>query len=457
MKLLLPKIYDLAPIWLQNAMVTVAGYRNSKSRYGKVYFKHKEFLRNFDAWPLAEKQEYQRQKFIRFVRYAYENSRFYRELYRVADINNIQRIKDLQLLPIVDKEMLRENADRVFTVPPERALEGHTGGTTGKSLVVLLTPDDMMKRMAMLDHFKERVGFQHLKMSRATFNGKHIVPPGQKKKVFWRYNHYCKQMIYSSFHITEENAGYYVESLNRFKPKALDGFFTCMVDIANYIERHDIRLDFQPLAIFPTAETLTQPGRELLERVFNCKVYDQYASSEGAPFVTECEHQNLHVELASGVFENLEQGSDEVVVTSFTTHGTPLIRYRIGDSFRFAPPDSACPCGMRSPLVERIQGRNLDFLYTAEGAKVNAGNVANLFKNMPNALIRAQTRQEKRGEIQVLLEVDRKVYKSEYDEILLGEFIHKFGDSTEVIIRHVDEIPREKSGKFRMIKNTVDE
>ena len=59
----------------------------------------------------------------------------------------------------------------------------------------------MMKRMAMFDHFKARVGFEHRAMKRATFNGKHIVPPAQTKKVFWRYNATCKQMIFSSFRI----------------------------------------------------------------------------------------------------------------------------------------------------------------------------------------------------------------------------------------------------------------
>src|SRR5690554_1629512 len=143
MKFSLSKVYDSSPIWLQNAMVTTAGYRNSKNRYGKAYFEHREFLKKFDALPLPEKQEYQRQELVRFVRYAYENSRFYRDLYKDADISKIQRVEDLKLLPIVDKEMLRANADNVFTIPPEGALEGHTGGTTGKSLVVLRTPEDM--------------------------------------------------------------------------------------------------------------------------------------------------------------------------------------------------------------------------------------------------------------------------------------------------------------------------
>ena len=154
-------------------------------------------------------------------------------------------------------------------------------------------------------------------------------------------------MIYSSFNLTEENMLHYVNSLNRFKPLALDGFFMSLTDIAGYIERHNIKLEFRPIAIFPTSETLTQSGRELLERVFGCKVYDQYASSEGAPFVTECPHQKLHIELASGVFENVSYNSDEVLVTSFTTHGTPLIRYDIGDSMSFESMTTMCSCGIK--------------------------------------------------------------------------------------------------------------
>ncbi|QDY44833.1 phenylacetate--CoA ligase family protein [Planococcus glaciei] len=266
-----------------------------------------------------------------------------------------------------------------------------------------------------------------------------------------------KQMIYSSFHLTEENMKYYVASLNKFKPDAIDGFFMSMCDIAGYIERHKIELNFTPIALFPTSETLTKSGRDLLERVFKCKVYDQYASSEGAPFITECEKQQLHIELASGVFEHYDEESNEVLVTSFTTHGTPLIRYRIGDSITFNDSLEPCECNITSPLVQEIQGRKLDFLYSADGAKINGGNIANLFKNMPNALIRAQTIQDTPGEVRILLEVDKRIYKDEYDDILRNEFLHKFGEKSKVDIQHVEEIPREKSGKFRMIKNNVKE
>lgn len=448
----LQQLYDRAPVLFQHLMASAAGYQNNRSRYGREYWEHRRFLEDFDTWPLERKQTFQREELKRFVRDAAQNSVFYRQLYAGIDLDNVASTEDLAQLPVVDKEMLRSNMEAVHTVPRRGAVEGHTGGTTGKSLVILMATSDSMKRMAMLDHFKHRVGFEHRKMRRATFNGKHIVPPNSRSNVFWRYNAACKQMIYSTFHITDENLGRYVEGLNKFKPQALDGFFTSMVDVANYIERHEIPLTFRPVGIFPTSETVTEAGRELLERVFQAKVYNQYASSEGAPFVTECPAGSLHVEMASGVFESADD--DEVLVTSFTTHGTPLIRYAIGDSMTFTD-RTTCACGMESEMMTSISGRKDDFLYRSDGAKINAGNVANLFKNMPNALIRAQAIQTRKDEVRLLLEVDRNLYSDTYDRLLRDEFVHKFGDGTALIIEHVEEIPRESSGKHRLIKNVV--
>ena len=449
------KIYDISPIFFQNFMTSVKGYINFKNRYGSDYLKYRDFFCEFDKLTLQEKLEYQERSLIEFVRYAYENSKFYHNLYKDIDIYSIKSISDLGKLPVVTKEMLRQNIDNCTVKNGKPSVVSHTGGTTGKSLSVVFFKDDYMQRMAMLDHFKARVGFENLKMKRATFNGKHIVPAGQKRKIFWRYNKSCKQMIYSSFHITEDNLKYYVDSLNKFKPQALDGFFTSICDVAGYIERHNIKLSFKPVAVFPTSETLTKEGRALIERVFRCKVYDQYASSEGAPFVTECENQVLHIELASGVFEKYND-TNEILVTSFTTHATPLIRYRIEDKMIFEE-ENNCSCGNNSPVVSSIEGRRLDFLYNAEGAKINAGNVSNLLKYLPNVVIRSQFVQEKMDEVLLLLEVDKDKYRAgKDDKAIMEEFRCKFGDNTKLIIQHVDSIPREKSGKFRMIKNTVE-
>ena len=451
---ILEMIYDHSPLFIQNVMCSVAGAKKYKNRYKGVYRKVRYFCKEFDSWDINRQKEYQNTKLVEFIRFSAEKSPFYAELYSKVSLDDIKCVNDLPKLPVVDKEMLRANIDKVFTISPKGSIIGHTGGTTGKSLTVRSTVEDSETCMAILDHFKSRVGFENLKMKRATFNGKHIIPPKQKSHVYWRYNAPMKQMIYSSFHLTEDKIGYYVDSLNEFKPQAIDGFFTAICDIAGYMERHGIKPEFKPVAVFPTSETLTREGRALIERVFGCKVYDQYASSEGAPFVTECPNQTLHVELNTGVFESLPDG--EILVTSFTTHGTPLIRYAIGDKMVFDTDGTKCSCGLCGPIVKEIQGRRLDFLYKPDGAKLNAGIVSNLLKYLPNSVVRSQFVQNRKDEVTILLEVDRKLFDEKATQGILDECRHTFGEDMKVNIKVVDEIPRAASGKFRMIINNVE-
>jgi len=349
--------------------------------------------------------------------------------------------------------MLRHNIEDVVTIDKSSAVEGHTGGTTGKSLTVYFTPEDMQKRMATLDHFKLQHGFENMKMKRATFMGKHIVPPGQKKKNFWRYNAAIKQMVYSSFHITEENIPYYIESLNKFKPAAIDGFVSSIYDIASYVLRNNVSIYFDLKAVFPTSETVTSEHRNVIEKAFNTKVRDQYASSEGAPFVWECENGNYHYDITSGVIETMED-SNEILVTSFTTYGTPLIRYKIGDKMIFEDQDKSCDCGFNTPLVNSIEGRVVDFLYTTKGAKINLGNIANIFKNMPNIIIKSQLVQDSLNHIMVKLALEKE-FTDKYRRMLIDEIKHKFGSDMQVDFKIVDEIKRESSGKYKLIKNKV--
>jgi len=360
----------------------------------------------------------------------------------------------LKKLPIITKELLRKNIKDVCTISKNQAIEGHTGGTTGKSLVVYFTQKGMQCRMAMLDYFKEKNGFVNIKMKRATFSGKHIIPPNSKDKVFWRDNLSIKQRFYSSFHITEENLHYYIENLNKYKPVSIDGFFSSIYEVASYIKRNNISVLFHPVAIFPTAETVTEREKAVIEDVFNCPVRNQYASSEGAPFITECQCGSLHYEVLSGIFEYFEEGSNEVLVTSFTTYGTPLIRYRIGDSILFENPGVICECGVQTPLVKEVSGRMVDFLYTTSGAKINLGNIANVFKNAPNSIIKSQIIQDLLNHLIVKIVVDNN-FNEKHPKMIIDEIKHKFGQDMNVEIEIVDDIPREKSGKYKLIVNNI--
>lgn len=450
-------LYQKMPIPVQNLMVSTKGLINYKSRYGREYYSYKDFLYEYNSWNYCKKKEYQNKELIKFIRFVYDNNKFYKNLYDANNVilDEIKSVEDIHKLPIVDKELIRSNISTAVSDIKGPFVEGHTGGTTGKSLVVKFTEKDMMRRMATLDYFKEINGFYNLKMKRASFTGQKIVPIENHKNVFWRYNSSCKQMLYSSFHVNEENLPYYVKSLNEYRPDSIDGFFTAILDIANYIDRKNINLDFTPVGIFPTSETITDSGREVIERVFKCKLYNQYASSEGAPFVYECKNGRLHVEMSSGVIEKYNE-DNEILVTSFTTHGTPLIRYKIGDTMVFNNHNNSCSCGIESDLVKSISGRSLDFLYSSNGSKINSGNIANLFKNLDDTVIKSQWIQNNINEINVNLVVTDDFYSKRNDIKLKDEFYQRFGNSSKIILNFVDDIPREPNGKFRFVKNNVD-
>jgi phenylacetate-CoA ligase len=243
-----------------------------------------------------------------------------------------------------------------------------------------------------------------------------------------------------------------------FKPEYMVGFPSSMIEIAKYgITNHIEFPDNQIKAIFPTAETVTEEVRDILESYFKTDVYDQYASSEGAPFIFECEQHHLHLELQSGIFEVLDKNnqpaqSGKLVVTSFTTHGTPLIRYDIGDEITLS--DKICNCGNNNPLIERINGRIDDYIYAPETGKINLGNISNTLKGV-YGIKKFQVIQNQLNAIDILIIIDQQIFNSKSKHSFIKNWRDRVGDKMTINLLVVDEIPNEKSGKFRLIKNNI--
>jgi phenylacetate-CoA ligase len=449
-KMLTDKLYRHSPVWFQNIIISTYGYLIFRKRYGKVYRSKFDEFRNKKNTSYASEKENQNKELIEFLNFVNENSSFYRKIFSGVDINSIRTVEDIKKLPVVDKETLRANIEDVYTIAEKDAVVSFTGGTTGKALKVLFTKEDFQTRMAYLDAFKFKLGIDPFKVTKATFSGRSLVFK-KKTKVFWRKNFIYRQRLYSTFHMNRENMPYYISDLNHYKPEVLNGFVSAIYELAEYIKRESIHLKFVPKAIFTTSETLLPVHRSLIEEVFGCKVYDQYASAEGAPFITECNAGNLHYNLDTGIIETDE--NDVMIVTSFTTRGTPLVRYNIGDRVKFK--DGNCSCGSSHPLVESIEGRKVDFLYTPSGDKISLSHLADVIKGNPNSIVKMQFVQNSRDRIELLMVIDKRVYTAEHEEKIREEMKYRFGDDMQIDIRIVEDIPKEKSGKYALIKNHI--
>ncbi len=447
-------IYCKSPIFLQNIFTSLKGYKNSSIRYTGQYDSALQEYQSFDYGNIEKLKEYQNQRVKELVSYAFAKSPFYKEFYKGIDIDSICTVEDLKKLPILEKELVRQNIDKLYAIPESEASVSNTSGTTGKSMKFYNAKFDIQRRMAYLDHFKMQHGFVHRKMKKASFTSSKVIPPNQKSNIYWRDNISVKQRIYSGFHCKGDRVKYYVENLNKYKPQAIDGYPSAIYAVAKYIVDNNVKMSFTPIAIFPTAEPLYPHYKELIEKAFGCPVRDQYASSEGAPFITECKCGKLHYCMNTGVIEFAEDG--EMIVTCFETHGTPLIRYKIGDK-AFLSKETSCECGCVMPIVERIEGRTLDFLYNQEKEKVTPVYLSLVSADFLNSMKAMQFVQNDLYSVDVYVEVDKSLYNESMNQIIVDKLHYTLGPKMDVRVHAVDEIKKDASGKFRFIVNNVAE
>ncbi|QDR79685.1 DVU_1553 family AMP-dependent CoA ligase [Sporomusa termitida] len=124
--------------------------------------------------------------------------------------------------------------------------------------------------------------------------------------------------------------------------------------------------DWSPQYILLSTDYVPQALVRELERIWRCEVYEHYGMTEmGFGGGIECAgHRGYHLRENDLYFEIIDPVSDqplpdgeygELVFTTLTRQGMPLIRYRTGDISRFIP--GQCLCGSRLRRLERIRSR----------------------------------------------------------------------------------------------------
>ncbi|MDP9960028.1 phenylacetate--CoA ligase family protein [Chryseobacterium lathyri] len=452
------KVYKILPDFLQNCMVYLYNRQAYKRRYGGEYKHFRKEKKENRTLSLEELKEYQKNRYSEFIEFVIQNSEYYKK--SIGNIENVALIENISSLPIVNKEVLRNNIETITVKTSEKLEKSKTGGTTGKSLEVKFFFRDSQERFAFLDDFRSRFGYE-LGKKTAWFSGKSLLTDRDiKKKRFWKTDFINNVRYYSTFHIKDNYLKYYVENLISYAPEYFVGFPSTILEIAKYGIANGYNFPENTVkAVFPTAETITEETRYYIEKFFKAKLYNQYASSEGAPFIIECEKGNLHLELQTGVFEVLDENdkpakSGRLIVTSFTTAATPLIRYDIGDSITLEEPDKICSCGNNNPLVKEILGRIDDFIYSVENGKINLGNVSNTLKDT-KGIIRFQAVQNKLEELDLYVVIDKEIYSKQIEKVFIGNWKDRVGNAMKIHLHYVNEIPVEGSGKYRIVKNNI--
>jgi phenylacetate-CoA ligase len=444
------KIYYCLPVFCQNIAISFYGLMLYIRRYTSVYRRYLMLFSRNKHDNLEKELSIQNKRFLKLLHYAVEKSPFYREFYRDIPLQEIKSVKDIKKLPVLRKDVLKENIGSIYTISAGKSQCFSTGGTSGIPLVVRKRSRDVQQRMAYLDAYKLIFGFRNNKMKSARFFGKKIVEDNPKKPIFWRSNYPLRQRLYSTYHLTEKNLPYYVRDLNRYKPQAIDGFVSAIYTIAKYMEENRIAPTFTPKAVFTTSETVLPYHRKTIEKVFNCPLSDQYASNEGAPFIIQCNKGSYHEAIDTGIFEHLpSENGTKLLVTGFDTFGTPLIRYDIGDLI-ILEEGMTCTCGSVHPVILGIAGREAEYLETGKG-RFSQVQLSVLISQLSDLAEQLQFRQKKDGSLDIFC-ILLEPLKKEAAKQTINNTIEQFlGSNTTFKLHFTDRIERAPSGKYQLI------
>ena len=461
MRKLNERLYAVAPKQLQNLAVTYYAYKLYRREYGKKFF---EALEEFDKtqWYSEEQlREYQNEKFRNLIRHAYENVPYYRKKMGELKLNidDFKGVDDLQKMPILSREDVKKNLKDLLAVNHKMSqmVQGHTNGTTGSPLE-LFWDKNACRVKNVVDWRQKQIAGVKFGDKIALFLGREVVPVNKNKPPFWRFNAVFNHLLFSTYHLSMENAPIYLKKLRSFQPLAIEGYPSSLYLIALFV--NELKQTLPLKAVFCSSEPLLDYQREAIEKAFECKVFDFYGMAERVVFASECEvHTGKHLNSDYGITEiHLPDGSPapigtlgRIVATGLHNYAMPLIRYQTSDFT--AIKGGKCSCGRAFPQMENITVRDVEIMKARDGRYIIPAIMSGIYAHL-TSIYELQFIQEERDYIIVNI-VKKPNYVESDGEHITGELRRLFGDTLRVEIKYVESIPRTKAGKYRWMISKV--
>jgi phenylacetate-CoA ligase len=443
-------LYDRAPVVIQNVMLSTYGLWLRRLRYGAGHRARVAALRALEGQTRFEWQRTQAEALSRVIDLARRDVPYYRRTLPPGLVNDAA---SLAKLPILTKEAV-QTAGRMMISEKfarKRLQEIHTGGTTGRPLIVYCDDSALKRNYAFFFRVREWAGIGHNERV-ATFAGRTIVQTARGAP-YWRHNWASKTLLLSSYHLAPDALDAYLDALVDFRPQMIDSYPSSLEPIARRaLQRGEKRI--RPKGIITSSETLFPEVRQIVEEAFGCPVFDQYGSAEMAACISQCEHGKYHAHPEYGVVEILVDGrpakpgeTGEIVATGFINEAMPFIRYATGDLA--VPGEGPCQCGRTFPIVERIEGRQDDCVITPEGRRV--GRLDPIFKSV-EGIHEARIVQDAADHLRIEL-VPRPVVTPAEEATLRDELQRRVGTAMRLTFVRVEQIPRTARGKLRTVVN----
>jgi phenylacetate-CoA ligase len=325
---------------------------------------------SMETMPYEQLRELQGRHLVDCVRRMYGQVPYYTEKMQAAGItpNDIRGIADLTSLPMTDKHDMRDNYPYgTFAVPMSEIVRIHaSSGTTGKQKVVGYTQSDIDLWAECCCRSLAATGMTHHDILHVAY-GYGLFTGGLGL-------HYgAERLGATTIPVSSGNTKRQIEILVDFQPTALACTPSYALHLADEMATYGVDKSMLALKVgIFGAEPWTIEMKRQIEDRLGLRAFDIYGLSEtmGPGVSISCQAgDHLHIQSDHFIAEVVDPETGkplgegklgELVFSSVTKMGTPLLRYNTHDLTRLYY--SPCACGRTTVRMEKVTGRADDML-----------------------------------------------------------------------------------------------
>lgn len=380
---------------------------------------------NKECMSRDERSALQGKRLHKIVEYVYHHVPFYRHKMQELDVrpDDIQTIEDITKLPFTTKKDLRDNYPfGLQAAPQSEIIRIHaSSGTTGNPTIVGYTRKDIGVWSECMARCLTAFGVTRDDIFSVAY-GYGLFTGGLGA-------HYGVEHIGAS--VVPASTGNTEKHLKLIRDLGITGI-ACTPSYALYLaetmDKMGITKDQIKLRVGAFgAEPWTEDMRKEIEERLGLKGYNIYGLSEvmGPSVSYECQEQNgSHINedhfypeiINPTTLENLPNGQiGELVFTTLTKEGMPVLRYRTRDLCSLMKGE--CGCGRTNVRMSRIQGRSDDMLII-RGINVFPSQVESVVLSMQEFAPRYMLivdRVNNLDTLQVQVEIRQEYFTSTFD------------------------------------------
>lgn len=283
--------------------------------------------------------------------------------------SQITALQELRKFPILNKAIIRENYDLIFS-HLEKYYTLSTGGSTGVPVKFPSSKQEKDEEYATVYLGRSWSDIEPMDSIAHIWGHSHLFGTGIKGKINEIKRKISDRLINTSrldaYNMSPSNLHDYYQKICLQKPAAIIGYTSTLYKLAKYMDENALRYNHAGLkAVIVTSETITKNDYDLIEKVFSVPAVSEYGMVEaGLISYSKGWDRQHHVFWDQIIAQSDVNG--QLYISTLYNKDFPLINYDTTDSVQ--------PANQYLTSIEsfsEIKGRAIDVLL------VNAQNLAN--------------------------------------------------------------------------------